>query len=209
MKMSKWYDGIPAQDRPAVDALASWLRPIRWQWFVTATFNWNIRSETADRKFKEWINLVERDLKARVCVVVGKERKPHSFGREVPWHFHVLMTAATEIPEGMLAGHWKTVAGEGHKRAIDGKLVDEGILVEPYHGLLKGPEYCLKSMNDCNGDWDSRWIRLFHPWIKGTAKPSHQIIRQERRFNEEKNTLLALVPGGIRQCSQYDLISKY
>jgi hypothetical protein len=184
--MSKWYDNIPAQDRPAVDALGSWLRPVPWQWFMTATFRWNVRSETADRKFEEWINLIERELRTRVCLVAGRERKPRSHGSKVPWHFHVLVTAATAIPDGMLAGHWKTVAGEGHKRVVDDKLVDEGILIERYQGHLKGPEYCLKSMNDCNGDWDSRWLRLFHSGIKGTTKPNHQTIRQERRFKEEK-----------------------
>lgn len=184
--MSKWYDSIPTQDRPSVAALASWLRPVRWQWFVTATFNWNVRSETADRKFEEWINLVEHELKTRVCVVFGKERKPRSCGLEVPWHFHVLVTAATDIPEEMLAFHWRTVAGEGHKFVVDGKVLDEGILVEPYESHLKGPEYCLKAMNDCNGEWDSRWLRMFHPEIKGTAKPNHQTVRQERRFREER-----------------------
>jgi len=186
MRKSTWYENIPKQDRPAVDALGSWLRPVQWQWFVTATFNWNVRSETADRKFEEWINLVERYLKTRVCIVVGKERKPRSHGREVPWHFHVLLAAATDIHPALLAKHWKAVAGEGHKRVVDGVVVDEGILIEPYQGHLSGPEYCLKSMNDCDGDWNSRWLRLFHPGIKGTARPTHRTLRQERRFEEEK-----------------------
>jgi len=46
---------------------------------VTLTFSWNVRGETADLKLKQWLNTVERELKARVCFVASKECKPPSF----------------------------------------------------------------------------------------------------------------------------------
>ena len=189
---SRWYDEIQAQDRPAVNAVADWLRPVQWQWFVTATFSWSVKSETADRKLEEWINLVERDLKARICIVAGKERKARAHGTQVPWHFHVLVTALKQVPDTLLENHWKRVAGEGKKRIADGELVDEGILVEAYEAHRKGPEYCLKAMNECDGGWDSRWLRMFHPDIKGTSRPSHRSQRQARRFKWEKR---CVAPG--------------
>lgn len=59
------YTLIPERDRMVVDAAAKWLRPIQWQWFVTLTFPWNVKGETADVKLKEWLNLIERALKTR------------------------------------------------------------------------------------------------------------------------------------------------
>jgi len=74
-----WYTAIPERDRIVIDATAKWLRPVPWQWFVTLTFSWNVRGETADLKLKQWLNTVERELKARVCFVASKQCKPPSF----------------------------------------------------------------------------------------------------------------------------------
>jgi len=60
-----WYTAIPERDRIVIDATAKWLRPVPWQLFVTLTFSWNVRGETADLKLKQWLNTVERELKAR------------------------------------------------------------------------------------------------------------------------------------------------
>jgi hypothetical protein len=87
MSMSEqgtWYTAIPKRDRAAVDAAAKWLAPVPWQYFVTLTFPWNVREETADSKFRQFMNTVERELRHSVCFVVGKERKPQSVGMEVP-----------------------------------------------------------------------------------------------------------------------------
>jgi hypothetical protein len=181
-----WYERIPAQERAAVDAAAKWLRPVRWQWFISLTFTWNVRGETADRKFKKWVNLVERGMRSRMCFVAGKERKPSSHGMEVPWHFHVLVTSLAEAPKELLQKKWTGLVGSGTRREADGVVVEESILVEPYEGHLKGPEYCLKSMNDCNGDWLFRWLELFNPGIKQTTRPNHRSLVQRKRFDEQR-----------------------
>jgi hypothetical protein len=63
-------------------------------------------SETADIKLKEWLNLVERTLLTRVCFVAGKERKPNSYGMEVPWHsrsmLFLIAVCAPSPPPGKL-----------------------------------------------------------------------------------------------------------
>ena len=79
-----WYTLLLEKDRIVVDATARWLRPVSWQWFVTLTFPWNVRSETADAKLKQWLNQIERTMRTRVCFVAGKERTPRSYGMEVP-----------------------------------------------------------------------------------------------------------------------------
>jgi len=57
-----------------VDATANGCGPFRGS-VVTLTFSWNVRGETADLKLKQWLNTVERELKARVCFVASKECK--------------------------------------------------------------------------------------------------------------------------------------
>lgn len=182
-----WYDRIPETERRSVDAYAKWLKPIPWQLFVTVTFPWNVTSETADRKLKELINALERDLRDSICFVAGKERKSLSAGMSVPWHFHVLMTAHRPIPPNLVEDSWRKLVRPHAKRVdgisvVDGKSVkDDRVLVEPYNNDLRGAEYCLKSINDCDGDWTSRWLRQHHPQMKGTSRPSHRSLRQEKR----------------------------
>jgi hypothetical protein len=108
-----WYTAIPERDRIVIDATAKWLRPVPWQLFVTLTFSWNVRGETADLKLKQWLNTVERELKARVCFVASKECKPPSFGMEVPWHFHVLVAAQVSIPKELREGTWRHLVCPG------------------------------------------------------------------------------------------------
>lgn len=182
-----WYQIITPEDRVAVEAAAEWLRPVSWQWFVTLTFPWNVRAETADRKFKSWVDLVEHDLRSRMCFVAGKERKADTHGMNVPWHYHALVTSLAPISGELLQRHWIRLAGTGSLRKVDGAVVAESILVESYQGHKMGPEYCLKSMNDCFGEWRFRWLELFNPAIaKQTSRPNHRSNVQRRRFAGQK-----------------------
>lgn len=182
-----WYKQIPYQDRQVVNAVAQWLRPIRWQWFVvTLTFSWRVTDETADGKLHNWLNAIERDLKTRVCFVAGKERKPESHGIECPWHFHILVTAQISLPKEMLERHWyRTIRRTAPSLSAQDDS-DVPALVKPYHKHEMGLEYCLKMMNECNGEWQCRWLELFLPHQKRTIFPSSRRIRQRRRFLEQR-----------------------
>lgn len=182
-----WYSKIGSHDRRVVDAVAKWLSPVSWQWFVTLTFAWNVRGETADLKLKQWLNTLERDLKARVCFVAGKERKPESHGMEVPWHFHLLIASEVAIPQLLLVNHWRRLTGRAVRRSGDEGYVDDSVVVESYEDNRRGTQYCLKSMNSCDGDWLFRWLELFNPYIKRTGTPSHLTIRQRARFSSKRD----------------------
>ena len=202
--INNWYTMIPERERQVVDATAKWLRPVPWQWFITLTFPWNVRSETADARLKQWLNQIERTLRTRVCFVAGKERKPRSHGMEVPWHFHLLVTAMVDLPKGLLENTWRDlVSRRGRRRRYDDAVgthlagddvllikdslrgqesKDDSVLVESYNDNRLGPEYCLKSISSCDGDWFFRWLELFNPRIKQTSSPSHSKIRTRARF---------------------------
>jgi hypothetical protein len=193
-----WYTLIPDRDRKVVDATAKWLRPVPWQWFVTLTFPWNVRSETADAKLKQWLNLTERTLRTKVCFVVGKERKPHSYGMEVPWHFHLLVTSMVDIPKELLVESWTTLVSPAARRQQEVEVVgsgalgevvpfDDSVVVESYKHNRLGPEYCLKSINNCNGEWCFRWLELFNPRIRQTSFPNHVKVRNRSRVAEQND----------------------
>lgn len=165
------------------------MRPIQWQWFITLTFPWNVKGETADVKLKEWLNLIERTLKTRICFVAGKERKPHSLGMEVPWHFHVLVTSRIAIPQGFVERAWTDVVAPGARHLLKDGAVNDSVLVESYEHNHRGPEYCLKSLNSSNGDWSFRWLELFHPSMKQSESPNHISIRQRARFVAQQGPL--------------------
>jgi hypothetical protein len=183
---SDWYSRIPENEHRVMDAAARWLRPIPWQWFITLTFPWNVRDQTADRKFKELINFLEKSLGTSVCFVAGKESKPKVDGINVPWHFHVLMASHASIPSSAIEYFWKRLVGSGHLREIDGKIESESIMVEPYNENERGPEYCLKTMCDLRADWLFRRLELFIPNFGGPSKPNHRTFRAARRAKEQQ-----------------------
>jgi hypothetical protein len=179
---NNWYTLIPENERQELDAIAKWLSPVPWQWFVTLTFSWNVRSETADLKLKRWLDAVESELRARVCFIAGKERKPDSHGMAVPWHFHLLATSDVAIPLELLVQKWKRAEGRARWSSGTQREKDEIVLVESFKQNSRGPEYCLKSINACGGDWFFRWLELFNPLMKQTGRPRHDKIRQRVRF---------------------------
>ena len=208
---ANWYTSIAEKDRIVVDATAKWLRPVPWQWFITLTFPWNVRSETADAKLKQWLNLIEQKLRTRVCFVAGKERKPRVHGMEVPWHFHLLVTSMVDLPKGLLEDTWRKLLSRPGRHRQDGHFADvrltgdednisidnlksqgrkyDKVLVESYDHNRLGPEYCLKSISSCDGDWYFRWLELFNPRIKLTSCPSHRKIRARTRFAAEQSRI--------------------
>src|SRR5580700_9340081 len=66
MRANQTADGVtlaapPSPKNQQQAAYADWLRPIPWQWLFTLTFPWNVRLETARKKFiKFWIDVSER-----------------------------------------------------------------------------------------------------------------------------------------------------
>lgn len=184
------YTNLSRQDRTAVDEIAHWLQPINWQFFVTLTFPWNVRAETADAKLKAWLNALERDLKTRVCFIAGKECKPHSHGVEVPWHFHVLVASMVEIPKELMEGLWLALIGRANQAVMPGESQNEHVLVLRYEPGELGHQYCLKALNSSDGDWQFRWIELFNPRIPCTARPNHRTERNQTRFVQQQRRIV-------------------
>jgi hypothetical protein len=173
-----WYQRIPEADRLNLDAITKWLAPVPWQVFVTATFSWNVIAQTAQDRFKHYLNEVELQLRESVCFIAGMERKPAYVGMRVPWHFHALMAANCQIPTRILEDTWRRLNGPGKKDILHPQ--GDSIEVRPFNDAKLGLAYCLKMKNDCHGDWLFRRLELFNPTIPKTA--DHRVLRQRRRM---------------------------
>jgi hypothetical protein len=110
-----WYRALSRDDRILIDAVKTWLSPIRWQHFVTLEFPWHVRAETAAAKLREFLNNVERELRDSVCFIGGLEEQSKS-GEPVPAHFHLLVTSARPIPEQLLKEVWWRMVGHGARK---------------------------------------------------------------------------------------------
>jgi hypothetical protein len=163
-------------DREVVTEWGRWLAPIKWQLFVTLTFPWNIAPGTADRKFKEMINSLERAMKERIGYLAGKEGKSKC-GFEVPWHFHVALVAKGLINESLVENTWMVLINHQHS----GERGDQNVVVQPYKDSLRGVEYIVKQSNESAGDLQHRWLEVFNPKISRTMDASHKSLRQARR----------------------------
>jgi hypothetical protein len=180
-KGGQWYTTIPRHKHRVMDAVAKWLRPVRWQWFVSLTFPWNVRSETADKKLKALIDGLERHHRATVGFVAGKESRSRHDGSRVPWHFHMLITSHVPLSGEAIECLWLRLIGPGLQSNDDILHRREHAKVEPYQAHERGPEYCLKTMNDDTGDWYLHRLGDFLPGIAGTSRPNHRTVRRQRR----------------------------
>ena len=92
------------------------------------------------------------------------------------------------MPKKLLEESWRTLVSPAAQRireaeavndsiATEDRFVDDSVVVEPYKDNRRGPEYCLKSLNTCHGEWCFRWLELFNPRIKQTSFPNHAKIR--------------------------------
>ncbi len=192
--LNYWLRAVPPEDRHALQVTGDWLRQIQWQYFATITFPWNVTDSTANSYFRRWMDTIEQTLRTRVCYVAGMERGSLTARIRIPWHFHVLVTALVPIPADLLEGAWQ------HQVAAHGNIqpcgLDVPALVEPYEVHRSGPEYCLKKMNDCHGEWQFRWLEYFLPGQPGASRPNGRSIRQHRRFLHQVRRITP--PGSIR-----------
>jgi hypothetical protein len=180
-----WFGILPKRKRQDVDAIAKWLSPVRWQWFVTLTFPWNVRSETADKKLKALINAVECYHRAIIGMVAGKESRSRHDGSPVPWHFHLLITSHVSVSREAIQSLWLRLIRRGLQSEADILRRGEWARVEPYDAQRLGPHYCLKNMNEETSDWCFRRLREFLPSIPGAARPNHRTVRRQRRAGEQ------------------------
>lgn len=179
----KTMDATIDQVRSTYDApreVAAWLEDVPWQLFATLEFPTRAtRPETANLKFAEMVNTVERTLRTRVCYLNASETRSRS-GAPVPLHFHAAFAAARPIPPQLVAGIWND--GVGRTNSVGGDLTR----VQPYVPAMGGLAYVVKQIADQGCDWDCRNVHLFSNRIHIEPKTDHDSLRAARRWQAQK-----------------------
>src|SRR5262249_55369625 len=177
----KWYDRdrwAYTVDRKFVKECAWWLKLVAWQVFCTFTFAWRVSDQQAEKTFAEFINRLERTLKADVAFVCGSEKRFSGCGMSACGrHFHVLLASAAPLQPLFLEEIWKSMAGN--------RSDDAGALVKPYDPSRNGAEYVLKSAPK-EGDWTFRNLHLFHPEAGTLYHVNARLRRRAARHKERQ-----------------------
>jgi len=179
---SSRHETLSSADRNAINAVSEWLSPVPWQYFVTLEFPWNVGQMAATVELEEYLNAVEQQLRESVCFIAGLEGKSKA-GINVPWHFHMLVTASRQIPMDLLKELWWAREGRGTRSELHPE--GDSIVVLPFEADRHGLEYCLKFANDCRGDWMFKWIEIFNPDIPRSA--DHRVVRRRKRSQEPES----------------------
>jgi hypothetical protein len=166
----RWYQSLTRRDTETVQAYADWLGRIKWDLFATFTFAWRVADAQADTVFKAFINDIERQVRSPLAFVRGDEKRAPGHGlSESGRHFHVLLTSKAALDSVSIAKTWRRYAGSGNKQ--------DSAKVDLYNSELPGTEYCLKLINETEGDWQFRNLDLFLPG----SKPGKDNKRSRRR----------------------------
>jgi hypothetical protein len=180
----RWYDreNWPyAKDRERLEYYASWLNQIRWLFFCTLTFAWEVSDLQAEGIFKEFVNRLERSLRSSVTYVRGSERRMPGAGFSAcPRHFHLLLACTASVAPHFIEELWMSMAGN----RSDGAAAK----VEPYDTDRKGVQYALKFVNKADGHWDFHNLNLLMP-AEGTPSSNHASRRRLRRQKERLQQL--------------------
>ena len=168
-----WDESRPRSDAETVAAYAEWVGMIPWQLFATFTFARRVADEEADVAFRAFINEIERQVRSPIAFVRGDEKRIAGFGLpESGRHFHVLLTSQVHLEPESIAKTWRGYGGNG--KDYDSAKVD------PYNSGLPGAEYCLKMINETEGDWKFRNLDLFLPGYTPDKDDKRTRRRMER-----------------------------
>jgi hypothetical protein len=175
-----WDESRPRSDAETVAAYAEWLGKIPWQLFSTFTFARRVSDEEADVAFRAFINEIERQVRSPIAFVRGDEKRSAGFGLpESGRHYHVLLTSHTALDPVAIAKTWRGYGGNG--KDYDSSKVD------PFIPELKGAEYCLKMINETEGNWKFRNLHLFLPGY--TPGKDNKRSRRRKSRNDSRSSV--------------------
>ncbi len=135
-----------------------------WQWFCTLTFAKPPHPEQAFRKFRHFINLINRELYGPRAVKSGRSvywAIAMEYHKSGVIHFHALLGDISDLNHSMLRFHamglWESIAGYSRILPIDDKLKAVTNYVSKY--VIKGGEIDfsenLEEFNVTQSGWEA------------------------------------------------------
>ena len=176
----RWYENKPVQrDLDTVKEYADWLARVIWQVYGTFTFTWPVSDPQADTVFMAFINFLEHELGAPIAFVRGDEKRWSGCGKPgSPRHYHVLMTSTAYLDPQRLKAVWRKFAGSGCRKFDGSEYVQDSAKVLDRFDPRARAEYCLKFINETDGDWTHRNLHYF---VSGVTPVGHRAKRRAAR----------------------------
>ena len=153
----RWYERIPTErDEQTVKLYAAWLCRAPWQLYVTLTFAWPVSDIQGDRVFTAFIRALERKLHAPIAFVRGDEKRFSGCGKPAsPRHYHLLLASTAMLVPLLIQMLWWRFGGCGADH--------DSAKAELINSPQKAAAYCLKFVNEADGDWRFHNLELFMP----------------------------------------------
>lgn len=169
---------------PARNALADWLRPWPWDWWMTLTFSAHIQPERASFLLKCYLRELEETHGDQVSCLIGREQKTWSgcgspAGRV---HFHLLLASPFHLTEAALKDLWSLPKYGGTRTS------GASAAVWPYNPGGGAIDYLIESSKDPAWDHDEWKLELLSPV---TARGAHGTSRSRRKDRRRQERLAA------------------
>jgi len=136
---------------PLQQAWKDWLAEYPYEWFVTFTFRKETHPEAADKSFRKFINILNKEIYGR-HYFKNKKEQVHWI-RALEWqkrevvHYHALLVGVTYESRSKWSQEWYKLAGFAKIDTVDSqnvidylcKYVSKGgeIDISPYFHLVK------------------------------------------------------------------------
>ena len=164
------------------ESLTEWLEVIPWQVIATLEFPWTSGTWSADRRFSEFVNLMERGVRGRVCSLSAVESHRRD-GSPVSAHIHAALAARMPITPTMVSDTWNHALGRYDPSRSDLARVSD------YNPSQGGLSYILKQVTNPDCQWDVHNLEFFNPTMDFSDKRDHAALRSARRWSQQVSVL--------------------
>jgi hypothetical protein len=100
--------------RALQEAWIAWLGRWRWEWYCTLTFRDDVHPEAAERRFRTFVNMINRSLYGPRWFKHGQGIRwvrALEYQRRGVIHFHALLAGAGDVPRPSWTETWHELAG--------------------------------------------------------------------------------------------------
>ncbi|HWR14156.1 MAG TPA: hypothetical protein VN577_04980 [Terriglobales bacterium] len=181
-------DVLPVQrNRENAAGLGKYLETMRWQFFTTLTFPYEVSQNGATAKLAMFIDNLERSLGGSVAYAGGLDTRDYSGSgmTAVRPHFHLIMSLETKVDPSFIRKAWTGYVGNGQNRSALGGPVQDSADVRPFEYGRGGAAYCVKVVDD-EGDWIQRNLELVSPQTCAGERIGRRVRRSLRRCADHR-----------------------
>lgn len=162
--------------------LGRWLDGLRWQFFVTLTFPYEVSTNRARMILAAFIDQLERGSRGSIAYAGALETEHYSGCEMSPVrpHFHLLMSSERGLDAAFIRKGWTTLVGRGQNRSALGGPMQDSADVRPFRAGRGGAEYCVKVTKD-TGDWVEHNLEFVSPEPVSHGRAARRLRRSVRR----------------------------